>query len=354
MYIVSSEQVIGSYAVKYKTLTELINKEYAGSSAETINIFIDLTGILRSITSQPVTCKSAYSITASIINLCAHYRNFFAEYYKVHTRFFIILSVMDPTVCINAKFVPGYCRFYTGNNPKINTTIGEALTMLEILCPYIEDLAFYRTDYEFGVFVYDILQYEAKIPDHIVPGLVLSKDPYNFQMVSDDAFMVKILRPKKLNGEDLSYMINMENVLDAMFSARKTDRVDNGLNPSLIPLIYALSRVPERNVQSIHQLPSVVKALNTAAVVNKVIMNDRTTEIEYVCGILKKNKWLNVNDPKRISDRFNAIDIETQYSTFKYTSVFKYNGMINLYDNNAVKEISMKYFKDCPLDLNVL
>lgn len=353
MYVVSSEQVIGSYAVKYKTLTQLINTEYVGSTANTINIFIDLTGIIRSVTSQPVTCKSAYSITASIINLCAHYRNFFKEYYNVHTRIFIITSIMDPASCINAKFVPTYSRFYTGNNPKINTLIGEALTMLEVLCPYIEDLAYYKTDYEFGVFVYDILQYELQNPHNIIPGLILSKDPYNFQMVSDDAFMVKILRPMKHNGEDTSFMINYANAIDAMLSARKTNHVDNCLNPSLLSLIYALSRVPERNIASIHQIPSVIKALNNA-VINKLIINDRTTDIEYICNVLKSNKWLNITDIRRISDRFNAIDIETQHSTFKYTAVFKYHGMVNLYDDNAVKEIAIQYFKDCPLDLNVL
>lgn len=353
MYVISSEQVIGSYAVKYKTLTQLINFEYAGSNANDINIFIDLTGILKSITSQPISCNSAYSITASIINLCAHYRNFFNEYYHVHTRFFIILSVLDSATCINAKYVPTYSRYYIGSNQKINSLVNEALSILEILVPYIEDIAFYRTEYEFGVFVYDVLQYESNIPNHIIPGLILTKDPYSYQLVSDDAFMVKILRPRKENGEDLSYIVNYMTAIDAICQARKTNIIENNLNSSLISLILSLSRVPERNIQSVHQMPAVIKALNKA-VEQKVIMNDRTTDIDYICNVLKSNGWLNVSDPQKIRDRFNAIDIESQYNAFKYLNAPRYNGMVNLYDPNAVKEISAKYFKDYPLDLNVL
>ena len=45
MYSISSEQIIGSYAVRYKTLVSLVNKHYAGCNDSVINIFIDLAGM---------------------------------------------------------------------------------------------------------------------------------------------------------------------------------------------------------------------------------------------------------------------------------------------------------------------
>lgn len=352
MYTISSEQVIGSYAVKYKTLCKLINKEYAGSTATTINIFIDLTGIIHAITSRPVTCDSPYSITASIVNLCAHYRNFFRQYYNVDTIIHIILSDMNGE-CINSKYAPGYSRSYMGTNDKINNMIDAGLRYLCILVPYIEDISFNVTNYEFGVFMMDILSTQEFPTGRYPTSIVLSKDPYSYQLVLDSA--IKVLRPRKEDGEDLSYMINRSNVLAAMCQARKSIFEENDLNPELLPLIYSLTRVPERNIPSIHQIPTTIRALNKA-VDSKLILNYRSTDIEYICNVLKTNRWLNISDPMRIRDRFSAIDILSQYGVYinSATGRYRYAGMKNLYDPVAVKEISTKYFKDYPLDLNVL
>lgn len=353
MYTISSEQIIGSYAVKYKTLVPLINIEYAGNSSDILNIFIDLTDILKTITSQIIPNINPYSIAASIVNLCAHYRNFFYEYYKTNTKFFLIKSDINHMVSINCKLVPSYRRNLYSNNPIPNNAIDEAMRILDILVPYIEDINLKFTNYEFGVHVYDVIQYEASCGMKPIPGLVLTKDPYSYQLVSNDEYMVKILRPKKEYKEDTSFIINSENVIYAACAARKTSMVENALDSSLLSLIYALSRVPERNIQSLHQLPAVIKALDKA-VKNGYIMNSRTSDIGYVCNILSKHNLLKIKEPSVIIPRFNAIDIENQYMVYTCSQEKKYTGMVNLYDPESVKKISMEYFSDFPLDLNVL
>lgn len=356
MYNITSEQIIGSYAVKYSTLTKLINSEYANSNSDEINLFIDLTDILKGIGSQIVGATTPYSIAASIVNLCAHYRNFFKEYYKTHTRFFLILSDIN-NYSINLKSFPLYRRKLYSNNPKKDSIIQSGLKLVEMLCPYIEDIYYKYTNYEFGVYVYDIIQHEAKNGSS-TPGLILSKDPYTYQMVSDDAFMVKILRPKKDSGEDTSYIINFVNAIEMSCTARKLD-IGNTfseiklINPSLLSLIYALTRVPERGIPSLHKLPNTIAAI-TQLIWDKLIINDRTTDIEYICNLLTTKKLLNIKDIPTVRARFNAIDIETQFIAYSYSAEEKYNGIVNLYDPKAVKEISMQYFKDNPLDLNVL
>lgn len=346
MYTISSEQIIGSYAVKYKTLTNLINTEYAGSDANNISLFIDCTSMFKSITSQPVSCNNPYSVAASVINLCAHYRNFFEQYYQVSAKIHIIVSYVGSD-SINAKNVPGYKKSYSGNNPAVNQVIQDAIIILNTLVPYINDMEFISIPYEFGVYVYEVLQAKQEYP-----ALILTKDPYNYQLVSDDGYLVKVLRPRKENGEDVSYIIQAKNVYSAVCIARKVGYVGNNLSPSLLSIVYALSRVPERNISSLHQLPSVIKGINSLAM-SGVIMNERTTDIGYVCEMLGHKKLLKVNDIGTIINRFRAIDIESQWLAYG-SDMLKYEGILNLYDPEAVKEISMKYFKDYPLDLNVL
>lgn len=349
MYSISSEQIIGSYAVRYKTLVSLINKHYAGCNDSVINIFIDLAGMYKTISHQPITTNS-FSLASSIINLCAHYRNFFDVYYKTNTRFFLIFSNVDDQENINKKFIPSYKRnILSTGNPSANDSIMESMNLIDMLAPYINDICFLKTTYEFGVKVFDIVSHFKN------PNLIITKDPYNLQLVSEEIGFVNILRCSKDKNEDLSYIVSGLEAITEMHSVRKITPVsDTFINPSLISLIYSLSRVPERNIQSLYQLPKIMKAISKA-VSSGIILNEHTVDIDYVIKILSEHKLLDVKDPEYIKMRYKAIDIEYQYMIYMNDpKEQKFSKIINLYDPVAVKEISMKYFKDYPLDLNVL
>lgn len=347
MYAIKSEQIIGSYAVKYSTLVPLINQHYAGSDATVINIFIDLATMFKTIAHGPVTTNS-FSLAASIINLCAHYRNFFKEYYKTDTNFFLIFSNMDDSSCINKKFYPNYGRDIFGNNPSVNDSIIESMNLLDLLVPYINDIGFYKTNYEFGVKVLDIVSHYS------CPNLIVTKDPYNLQLVSEEVGFVNILRCQKDKDKDISYIVDTSQAIPELCKRRKANLPDIWINPSLISLIYALSRLPERNMSGLFQTPKTLKALSQAIQYGS-ILNERSVDIWYICKTLSENKWLDVKDPNLVEMRFKAADIESQYFIYTHDpKEEKFNGIKNLYDPTAVKEISVKYFKDYPLDLNVL
>lgn len=357
MYTISVEQIIGSYAVKYVTLKDLINTNYAGSRDESINIFIDLGRIYQTLSGIPLDNVDPIVITSSVINLCAHYRAFFDNYYGVSTKIFLIISDMSNVVSINKQYVPSYKKSMYGNNEAVNNAINQSVKYLELLVPYIDDIGLYQSYWEFGVIMYDILSYEHTTARNQSPSLIISKDPYNLQLVSDPGSIMRvdILRCKKDAGEDRSYIVNHTNVMKEICHVRNVAMKGQelNLNPSLISLIYALSRVPERDIPTLHQLPSVLKAISKA-ISDGVLMNDRTVDIEYVCDILSKRKLLNVKDPMQVQMRFKAIDIECQCIAYYSAEPRKYNGIENLYDPEGFKQISMKYFKDHPLDVNSL
>lgn len=351
MYTISPEQIIGSYAVRYRTLAPMINTEYSGCGATTLNLFVDVADMLKTIARQPVDSPNPYSITSSIINLCAHYRNFFREYYQTHTRIFLITSIL--TTDLNRKFLPEYNKTVFGDNPMANSIIKDSIDMLNLLVPYIEDIHFCITNYEFGVYVYDIIAYDLKEHNFSCPGIVITKDIYNYQLVSDDESMVRILRPKKEGKDDTSYIINDKTAIYYYCKNRRVEYINNNINSSLLSFIFAMTRLPERNLKSIHQIPATIKALNQV-VESGIVMNQRTTAIDYLCEQMVKNTNIKIRDPFLIFQRFRAIDIESQYLAYCADSFMKYSGIKNLHDPVTVKEISMKYFKDCPLDLNVL
>ena len=97
-----------------------------------------------------------------------------------------------------------------------------------------------------------------------------------------------------------------------------------------------------------------MKAISKA-VSSGIILNEHTVDIDYIIKILSEHKLLDVKDPEYIKMRYKAIDIEYQYMIYMNDpKEQKFSKIVNLYDPVAVKEISMKYFKDYPLDLNVL
>ena len=83
--------VIYGYYVKYDTLTNLIRAYYNGSTATVIDIYIDVQDILRHIdrylskTQLPIS--NPLVVTSGLINMIAHYRNFFTTRFSCNSRF---------------------------------------------------------------------------------------------------------------------------------------------------------------------------------------------------------------------------------------------------------------------------
>lgn len=348
MYDLKAEQIVGLYAVRYKNLVNIINTEYAGSGADKINLFIDMADIFKNI-SEKCANTTTQDIVSSVINLCAHYRNFFNQYYHTHTYIYLIYSDIN-NKSLNQMYIPEYKR-KIASYEAVETRVLAAMNLIEMITQYIEDINFFNTTYEFGVFVHDIITTECSNGNNR-PGIILTKDVYNYQLASSDC-LVKILRPKKYKSEDISYMVSAVNAINAYCIYRNVSQEGSfGLNVELLPLVFSLTRLPERNLKSLHSIPSVLKSINKA-ISSGSILNGYSMDIEYICGKLCEN-GLKINNSFIVEQRFKAVDIESQYLAFISTPNVRYQGMINLYDPVALKELNMQYFKDNPLDLEVL
>lgn len=350
MNFIDPNMLIYSYYVKYDKLLELINTEYRNSGATSIDIFVDAYSIIKSFGQGTISNDTKLSLAAGIINLCAHYRGFLMSRYSTTSRFFIIWS--NYSCKYNTYFIQNYSKENRNNinHPEVmNNVIYNNMEILNKLVPFIPDIHYIDTIFEFGVRVKEIIDKDHEYVN--TPKLIITKDLYNLQLLSLPQD-VRILRPMKYKGEDISYIINKNNFMHTLFNSRKCNYIENNISPGLISTIFALNRLPERSIRNIYSLDVVVRMLSLM-IQDRVIINDYNSDIHYILDKVneyhKSKKRLNKEE---IVLRFKAIDLLFQYGIYNSNKEKNmYMGIVNLYNPEEVKSLNSTLFKDTPLDL---
>ena len=348
------EALIASSYVRYDTLGPLISNAFRGSTATEVNMYIDLYSIMKSLYGDGyvVDIKDDKSFTASIINMCAHYREWFRFNLGVYVKIFIIHSFNCPE--INNKFV---CNYNSSMKRKVE--INKSMTdfinynseLLETLCPYLPDIHYIKTDFESAVVTSFIIDKEVA-SGNINPNIILTKDLYNIQLLLHPSTV--ILRSRKFKGEDSSFLVGPlgtpQSIVDFWNFYGSKDNLKNDciyINPMNVSLLMAINKLECRG------LPAIIN-VNTA---KKAILKAVGTE-----GIPCSVESLLIANPgieEKISrvileSRFKSIDLQFQKSIFVTSTeamLLKYK---NLNDPTAVKAINDKYFTLSPIHLDRL
>lgn len=341
---------IYSYYVKYDKLHRLINQLYGGSSANTINIFIDIMDIYKSLESKlREPFANHIVIISGIINMVAHYRQFFKSRYNVYSNFWLISSednYLAREYC--EEFVP--IRL----NPLMQNIYNTSMEFLPMICKYIPDVDFIRTSVNFSTKVMSILEYEDLHRKNINPSLVITKDLLAYAGAS----IAPILRPKKNPNGDYSYIISYDNFHRFVWDMQKkefdTSMLHNDGYFMTIPMLAALTRLPSRSLSRILSMKKALDIMYTVSTemhsisANKIITDPLGIYLEHVY------KYTGI-DIARVQNRFLACEILNQYVNYMITPECKsYQGIVNLYDPEGIKRINNEFFSTCPLDLNVL
>lgn len=344
--VVGDHLLIAHY-VRYDRLTELINAEFNGSNYNEINLCIDAYSMISSVYGlKPNQFVDRYSIASAIINACAHYRNFFWTRYKVTCKIWIVYSDMTLSTYEGRQYTPTYGNMFTNEpNHDMNVLINENMTVLNTLCPYIPDVSFIYSKYEPGLaFSKVALHYGMKIPT-----IIVSKDPWNLQLAANIQ-NTYILRPIKREGNDLSVLINFNNVLDYYTKLRKADVDVSKIYPSTLSFIMAATRFPERNIKATHSLSSIIKYLNNAIDHKYINIGGYVYDVEGLCTDLNAVNKSKLNGYE-ISLRMNAIGLNHCLHRYMASPAVDNIDIINLHDPDSVKLINEKYFSKVPLDL---
>lgn len=346
--------IVAKYFIQYKRLSRLIGYAFSGSKANTVNLYIDLYGLYRTLFSRTYrTDVSDYTaFTSSLINMCVHYRAFFKGI-GVYCNIWLISSYNVPE--INKKFVANYNKVFTDKlgNKMVKDMIELNSDLLEILCPYLPNIYYIKTEFESSVIIKHIIELELKKGNNN-PNIILSTDIYPVQLCAEYNDTV-FLRPIKSFGTDESVITTPKGTPDAKITfwsiiCRQRDKLVSNENaiaisPSNFALLESLNRFPERYLENILDIRSSSKIIYSA-----VGESDIKTNPDMLFTMVPD---LYNRVPKaKIDSRYNVLDIDYQYYLFTEMSsesmTLHYE---NLSDPDALEMINSQYFSKNPIDL---
>jgi len=351
---ISVEGVISQYFVRYDKLSQLIPYAFKGSTATELNIYIDLYSIYHTLYSRSfITEIGDYTdFTSMIINMCAHYRSYF-KYIGVHTKIFIISSFNIPA--INSTIIPEYNS--TMKDKLKNTVVGNMVNLnielLNILCPYLPDIFFFKSDYESSCTIFELINRDIN-----TPSLIITKDLYPFQ-ISNLVDNVAVLVPSKHYPDDTSYIIAPRNsegnthresywISVILKTNKKSTSYDNmlSISPYNQILLHSINSYPSRDIKKCLRNINVSKRIIEQVTLGQDIQ-------------LSPADLFNMIDPNTfteeekiiIQNRYNTLNVMYQNIYYQSSVEPKTIQLLNLHDPDTINVINSKYFSKNPIDI---
>ena len=349
------EQVLYGQFIKYKNLFGMVAREFEGSTANTANIFIDLYQLFLP-AFRCLRVQNYYTMTAVVINYCAHLRAYFRQSHNVESN---IVLVYSPNMSSNnTKFIAEYNSKYSARmnyNTKMMETLQDNIQMLRLLIKYVPNAYLKEGTVEPAVIIKHLIDTDF---DNGIPNIVISSSDYMYQLpyYSRDTVVFRKKNVAGNNGfEDASFSYNgITAPLYFVQDTKGTVKGDISIPPSALSVLMCLSGLSGRSISSLFNITTsakIVRFIPTEAVL--------AGDIEYIYGAIQmcldKSKTKNKLDFDEFSNRYKAIDLRFQqamYTMFPEASDKRY--LESLIDPEALKAINNKYFKDTPIDLQRL
>lgn len=325
--------------ITYDSLFALNKKAfYERSDAESVDIFIDMPSLINDIFTMPFefSYNSTSVLTSSIINLCAHLRNYYFTRHRVWARFYIIWAWNRPDYI--RQMIPEYNAHLIMAQDSRNifkVMVEENLKILETLCPYLPDIYFFNGgNHEVGTVISTLIQMLGKLNiNSNIPNIIYTRDAYQYLLVSSLP-LTFIFRPKKTKGVDNSYIVSKTNLIDA-YLQRELKQVSHNK-----PVEYNMF------------MHYIAYAGMKCRGVNGVIRFKQA--IDYITN--QKPLFFSNQEQDRVNLLYNTFNLKNQLLIFSNSAeyVLLGKGLINLINPEEVKKINDIYFAAYPLDLNVL
>jgi hypothetical protein len=347
---ITPESVMSKFFIRYEKFNEMMYFTFNGLNVNTVNIYIDLYSAYHSILSRSytTTIKDYLAITSMSINLCAHYRAYFKSL-GIATKIFIISSFNVPKDSI--ALVPEYNRIMIDkmNNGVMRDMINLNIELLELICPYLPDIHFIKTEFESSVIMNEIMNRE--LPDQ---SLIFSSDIYPAQLCALRN-NVSLICPIKGFGTDNSFIIPQNTSVRAKetFWAGITRKFMNSssfekvgsFSPSNLMLLGSINLLKDRCLPNIYNINRSINLISRTYGYDSIKITPQSVFDYDTEGIIsEENKIL-------ISNRYNTLDISYQSILFNNSIESKTLHYENLEDNNAINIINDKYFANNPIDI---
>ena len=349
------EAYVTSSFVKYERLAPIIAEAFVGYDDTYLDIYIDMNSVIRSLyNSNFNTSITNYkSLAACMVNMCAHYRDYFRKYLGVNTDIIIVMS--DNCYIMNRKMVAEYNKtslYKIKSNTLITNMIEDNMNALNLLVPYLPNIYMVQSEFETSGVISAIIEKRLELNR---PSLIISRDVLNMQILSLYN-RTAVLRPMKtLNNGDTSYIvgplsdqksiINYWSYLNSEISESKT--LTNIIHPINTSLLMAMCGYDKRDLSTIINIRSARKYIYNCVQDNPVHCSVKTL-FEMNDKLNEKTSWTT------ISSRQKVLDVIFQQAMYKESIEYKLLNFTDLYDPAMVKRINDKLFYDDPIDLDRL
>ena len=350
------EQLLTGHFIKYNRLSELIGASYAGSNCTKINLFIDLNSLVKglySIDAWGYKSVSRYEMTAIILNMCGHYRQFFRNL-GVSTNIYLIYGLNCPKS--NETYVFGYNNSFVRSfqkKPSVTNLIDDNMAALNIITQYLPNIFFFNVGLcEVSSMIAHILR-KSNVVQNGFENIVISKDILMLQLVPE--YNVRVLRPIKTKNGDESIIVDNNNLWQQFYAIyRKLKSPPDSIPTTFISNILAMTNVRERSISTIFTIPKAMKYINIAI----------------ASGFLEPNKFYtqaSINTALEIMDvaAYNPVEFDMRYKAIstQFQSMYilpierpdlvDYQ-LVNLEDVQGLQMVISKYLYKTPIDLDRL
>ena len=344
------EGSILSWYVKYDRLIQLMQEVTADTSE--IHFYVDLWSLLNRLYKIDEYYEHPNVIVVTLLNLVAHYRNFYRSRYNVRTRFYLIYA--DESNGSHTQYLPSFGRsepilphVYETKKHLVETQ----LNLLETLCSFIPQVYYVRSRVSFAVWTYDRIKHPSRMTHFI-----LTTSKYSYQI---PAMMygqqVYVLKPRKSKEGDGSRLVRPDKVLLEYYNKLAPNspirNILPQLNPKLLSLLMTFNGCKDKKITAVTNINRAATMLYKAIVANQ-IMNDYSSDMSFIYSALEPFNIHTIIDRANFENRFRGLDIEFQSKLFEVVPESKDESWFkDLQDPETMKQLNEMYFKDTPIDL---
>ena len=356
--------VYNSFKIRYLKLNQLFGSLHL-NGIKTVTLYINLESILSplhqnsyeeylsSATSDSVN-EEYKSVIANIINIAAHYRNYFTKGHVFSNIVFFYNELDNKNGYNNSIHISKYRKSYydTYNDSKyerVNEIIKGAIEYCHKIVDFIDSVYILKTNRLDSSVIPFMCSKNCKALKADL-NMILTKDVYDWQYVNH-RFLVLI--PK---GDDSIILYQKILMQYLIFKYDMEDKYKILISPLLYPFILSIMGNKKRNLQKVKGIgfKKVYKELEKLYI--KDFLSDENPSsynIEYLNELIRDNNgFYSTGVRELVVNNYYAIDIERQLNISDWKENDKIlSGIVNRYDVDGLKRLNDRTFSDHPINL---
>ena len=364
------DMIFNLFKVRYIFMTDLF-KKFEFTNVNKVNFFINLESIysyihreniesvLRSSTKLELN-NNYKSFISNIINLAAHYRQYFT---RARVTSNIIFYTSDFKMdrnrlnnhAYNTKYRKYFYNTYLANDKYdlVNTMIVDGVQLAKTICEHIDRVFLVNS----GVVEASVVPYLLKDTNKLKTDLniILTKDSYDLQYTNHNCI---VLWPNK----EESITLTKANVMS--FLRYKNDMeessIDVNINPKLIPFMLSVLGDKKRSIEKVKGIgfKKLYRGLEKLYLKDFISdENESSLLFESLIDLVKTTKGFGEDSSVKdmIGYNYYCIDLVRQADVVNQTAMMMLDDqIINKFDNDSLKKLNDGLFNDYPFNLQEL